>query len=91
VNNGQLRRAKRSYITLAAFLAAQPPTIDRVELSLNEIEDVLGDPLPPHAAFPFWWNNEGLSAHSRAWLASKWEVEVMDKRARRVTFVRRST
>ena len=88
VNSGQLRRRKRSYITLAAHLAAQPPETDRVELSMAEIEEVIGESLPPHAAFPFWWNNEGLSEHSRAWLSSGWRVELMDSRTRRVTFAR---
>lgn len=85
----QRRRAKRTYIRLAAHLAAQPPVTDRVTATLSEIEQILDGSLPPHAAFPFWWNNEGLSAHSRAWLSSGWEVELMDQRAKCVTFVRR--
>lgn len=79
--NGQLRRAKRTYIPLAAHLAGQPDEVDRVVMRLAEIEQILGERLPPHAAFPFWWNNEGLTAHSRAWLSSGWEVASMDKRS----------
>jgi len=87
--NGQLRREKRNYIPLAAHLAAQPSKLDRVVMRLADIEDVLGEGLPPHSAFPFWWNNEGLSAHSRAWLSSGWEVASMDGDSKEVVFVRR--
>lgn len=86
--NGQLRRPKRTYIALAAHLAGQPRELDRLVVTLDQIEGVLGESLPPHANFPFWWNNEGLSAHSRAWLSSGWKVAQMDKRTKRVEFVR---
>ena len=86
---GQLRREKRNYIPLAAHLAAQPGRLDRVVMGLIEIEELLGERLPPHSAFPFWWNNEGMSAHSRAWLSSGWEVASMDNDSREVVFVRR--
>lgn len=86
---GQLRREKRNYIPLAVHLAAQPGRLDRLVMHLAEIEELLGERLPPHSSFPFWWNNEGMSAHSRAWLSSGWEVAAMDNDSREVTFVRR--
>lgn len=87
--NGQLRREKRNYIPLAAHLAAQPPGVEQVPMRLAEIEEILGERLPPHSAFPFWWNNEGMSARSRAWLSSGWEVASMDGDSKEVVFVRR--
>lgn len=88
MNGEKLRRAKRTYIRLAAHLAAQPDDVERVVMSLAEIKEVLGESLPPHASFPFWWNNEGLTVHSRAWLSSGWQVAEMDPDARRVEFTR---
>lgn len=88
MNGEKLRRTKRTYIRLAAHLAAQPDDVDLLGMSLGEIEEVLGERLPPHASFPFWWNNEGLTVHSRAWLSSGWRVAEMDPEAKRVEFTR---
>lgn len=57
-------------------------------MSLHEVEEILQEPLPTHASFPFWWNNEGLTVHSRAWLSSGWQVGFMDPRAKHVSFER---
>lgn len=74
------QRRSLSYIRLAAFLAAVPEDRDRVEMSVAEIEDVVGRPLPRGARFPSWWRNDAGRMHSRAWLAAGWEVlELRDR------------
>lgn len=83
-----MRRAKRTYIRLAAFFAAQPPDINQIVMQLSEIEEVLGEPLPPQASFPFWWSNDPTKVHSRAWVSSGWRVTDMDARDKRVEFTR---
>jgi len=88
MNSERLRRAKRTYIRLAAHLAEQAKEKDELVLSLREIEQILGEALPTNASYPFWWNNEGLTAHSRSWLSSGWRVQEMNPRSRRVRFVR---
>lgn len=84
------RRAKRTYIRLAAFFAAQPPRLECLVMHLRDIEEVLGERLPAHAAYPFWWSNDASNVHSRAWLSSGWRVAKMDPDSKRVTFVKES-
>lgn len=81
-------RRKRSYVKLAAFLAAQPPTVERLSLTLREVEEAIGESLPRGARFPYWWENRDDRLHSRAWLTAGWEVSEMDRYGRVVTFRR---
>lgn len=83
-----VRRRKRTYIRLAAFFAAQPSSLECLVMRLGEIEEVMGERLPPHASFPFWWSNDPSKVHSRAWSSPGWKVAEMDAPSRRVTFVR---
>lgn len=85
----QEKRERRSlkYIRLAAHLASQPPEVDHLVLSLNEIESIVGDRLPGNARFPSWWRNDGRRMHSRAWLTAGWRVIGMGEQAE-VEFVR---
>ena len=82
------RRRSLAYIRLAAFLAGQPSSVDRLELSLGEIEEVIGEPLPPNARFPSWWRNDDRRMHSRAWLLAGWTV-IESSGRERIVFGRR--
>jgi hypothetical protein len=86
VGSGERRSLK--YIRLAAFLAGQPGSVDRIEMTVGEVADVVGEPLPDHARFPSWWRNDGRRMHARAWLTAGWEVENMMAEEERVVFVR---
>jgi len=83
------RRAKRIYLPLAGFLADHPREVESVDLTLEEIEGLLGEPLPRSSQFPFWWRNDESKTHARAWLTAGWEVVEIDTRAKRVRFERR--
>lgn len=84
------RRRSLSYIRLAAFLASQPPGKDAIEMSVDEIADLVDEELPPNARFPSWWRNDPKRMHSRAWLTAGWEVAQMKGNGRAsVLFVRR--
>jgi hypothetical protein len=76
------------YIRLAAFLADQPPDIDRLVLTISEIEHLVGEALPEGARFPSWWRNDEHRAHSRAWLTAGWTVSEMQAVEANVEFVR---
>jgi hypothetical protein len=84
------RRRSLAYIRLAAYLAGQPPEEDRLEMSLGEIEDLVGRPLPATARFPSWWRNDERRTHSRAWMIAGWEVTDVQLERERVVFTRRS-
>lgn len=64
------------YIRLAAFLAAQDRDVDRIVMSVAEIEEIVGAALPAGARFPSWWRNDEHRVHSRAWLSAGWRVEM---------------
>ena len=83
-------RRSLKYIRLAAFLADQPDTVDRLVMGVPQIEEIVGETLPPGAKFPSWWRNDNHRAHSRAWLTAGWEVAGMDRTAEMVEFVRTS-
>ena len=81
------RRSLR-YIRLAAYLASQPPDTGTIELTLEEIEELVGESLPPNARFPSWWRNDERRMHARAWLTAGWLVTQMTAAESSVTFER---
>lgn len=87
MGNGKRERRSLKYIRLAAHLAAQPPEIRHLTLSLPEIENIVGEELPSGARFPSWWRNDDRRMHSRAWLTAGWRVDGMGDEAH-VEFVR---
>lgn len=88
VEAARTERRSLKYIRLAAYLAGQPQEIDRIVLSLAEIEEVVGDTLPNNARFPSWWRNDERKMHSRAWLTAGWRVGQMMGESAEVEFVR---
>ncbi len=87
--DGSPKRRSLSYIRLAAFLASQPPGRASVELSLDEIAELVDEELPANARFPSWWRNDPKRMHSRAWLTAGWEVARTGGARGTVLFVRR--
>lgn len=81
-------RRSLKYIRLAAFLAGQPTAIERIVLTLPQIEEVVGETLPHNARFPSWWRNDERKMHSRAWLTAGWNVGQMAGDRAEVEFVR---
>ena len=81
-------RRSLKYIRLAAHLAGQPPSVDRLTLTLPEIEEIVGEALPSTARFPSWWRNDERKMHSRAWLTAGWRVGEVAGEKSSVEFVR---
>lgn len=81
-------RRSLKYIRLAAFLAGQPAGIERIEMTLPEIEEVVGETLPDNARFPSWWRNDERKMHSRAWLTAGWKVGQMVGDSSTIEFLR---
>jgi hypothetical protein len=71
------QRRSLKYIRLAAYLASQPATRVSLELTLSEIEGLVGEGLPANARFPSWWRNDARRMHARAWLTAGWIVTEM--------------
>jgi hypothetical protein len=57
------------------------------DASFEEIQVVLGIPLPESAfLYPAWWANQGR-AQSRAWEGAAWKTKRVDLKNGKVTFV----
>jgi len=81
-------RRSLKYIRLAAFLADQPHDVDRLVMTIDEIEALLGQALPDGSKFPSWWRDDEHRVHSRAWLTAGWSVAKMQAVEATVEFVR---
>jgi len=80
------------YDPLSAFLRNRPQEEERIALSLDEIERVLGTALPRTAKIDRpWWANTRSSLHALRWLDAGWKVDKVDFKAGRVTFIRTGT
>jgi hypothetical protein len=82
------QRRSLKYIRLAAYLASQPAETTSIELTLPEIEALVGEALPPNARFPSWWRNDERRMHARAWITAGWLVTEMVAQDARVVFER---
>lgn len=85
---GKTERRSLKYIRLAAFLAGQSGETERIVLTLPDIEEIVGESLPPNARFPSWWRNDQRKMHSRAWLTAGWKVGQMAGERAEVEFLR---
>jgi hypothetical protein len=90
VTTEKTERRSLKYIRLAAYLAARPLEEDRVVMTLEEVEELVGETLPANAKFPSWWRNDDRRMHARAWLTAGWEVVEMKGDDSKVVFSRRA-
>lgn len=76
------------YQPLQSYLQHQQA--DRVRLGFDEIERLLGFPLPRSARDyrPWWSNNTGGNVAIRAWRDAGWRTADVDMAGEQVTFVR---
>ncbi len=79
------------YLPLEAWFRAQPSTPGQIELTFDQVEAILGAPLPASATkLKTWWTNfhPKIQSHRTAWLNNGWVVSESDQDARWVRFVR---
>jgi hypothetical protein len=81
-----LERGK--YAPLIRLLRETPPDQEIVQFTSDEIEAILGEPLPASAFRPGYWSSPGLNA-SRAWKRLGFVVR-LDRECRRVLFIRKA-
>jgi hypothetical protein len=75
------------YDPLKAFLTAQPA--ERVPMTFNEIEKLVGAPLPKSKQYPAWWsNNPSNNTMTHVWLEAGFTTEQVDTVGERLVFRR---
>ncbi len=78
------------YRPLADYLMQQPNS--EVGLSFRDIDEMLGEPLPPSARVHRpWWGNHVQHTQAKAWMNAGWKVNSLDMRNETVTFKRMAT
>jgi CBS domain-containing protein len=78
------------YAPLAAFLAQQPRSLERLALTFSEIEAIIGAELPASARdHRSWWaNNATTHVQAEQWLKVNWRVVSINVSLERVIFAR---
>lgn len=75
------------YAPLGEFLQHQ--SVERVSMTFDEIEGLIGHKLPNSKQYPAWWsNNPSNNPMTRAWLAAGYKTEQVDTAAQRLVFRR---
>jgi len=81
----------KKYLPLEDWFRNLPATADKIELTFEQVEVILGNPLPASAIkLKTWWTNvlPNIQSHRMAWLKNGWMVTEFDQQARWVRFVR---
>jgi hypothetical protein len=81
----------KKYLPLDEWFRDQPAATKQIELTFDEVEAILGSPLPKSATrLETWWTNvqPKIQSHRTAWLNHSWVVSEFNLGARRVKFVR---
>jgi hypothetical protein len=81
----------RKYLPLEEWFRKQPTAVEHTELTFDQVEAILGTPLPKSATqLTTWWTNvqPKLQSHRTAWLNHGWRVAEFDQKAKWVKFVR---
>jgi len=79
------------YLPLEEWFRKQPPTAKQIEMTFDQVEAILGAPLPASATkLKTWWTNvqPKIQSHRTAWLNNGWMVAEFDQQASWVRFVR---
>lgn len=73
------------YEPLTVFL--KQTTKRNLRLSFDEIENILGFPLPASKQYPAWWSNSATNnTMTKAWLSAGYKTEQVDVVGEKVTF-----
>jgi hypothetical protein len=82
--------ADSKYAPLAIWLNSRPPQEDRIQVSFEQIEQIIDADLPTSARHHrTWWANDSVGhVQSRQWLDVGWRVGPLNMTEARATFVR---
>jgi hypothetical protein len=81
----------RKYLPLDEWFRKRPASEKQIVMTFNQVEEILGNPLPKSATrLTTWWTNvlPKIQSHRTAWLNHGWMVVEFDLKSRRVKFIR---
>lgn len=83
-------KASGRYAPLKLWLERQPPSDKTLQLSFQQVEEILGAPLPPTAyEHRSWWANDSVGhIQSQYWLEAGWRVDDVNLNEKTVIFER---
>jgi CBS domain-containing protein len=78
------------YAALADWLQSQPGKVDQIQLSFNQIEEIINADLPASARnHRAWWSNDSVGhSHSQLWLEAGWRTTYVNLSEGKITFTR---
>jgi len=78
------------YLPLDKWFCGRPALEQKLTLTFEQIEKILGTPLPASSIKPSWWTNvhPKIQSHRTAWLNHGWLVDEYDPRTKIVKFKR---
>ncbi|HTF96406.1 MAG TPA: hypothetical protein VL995_09760 [Cellvibrio sp.] len=78
------------YLPLDEWFCTQPDSKRRLTLTFEQIEKILGAPLPASSVKPSWWTNvyPKIQSHRTSWLNHGWLVDEYDPASRKIKFIR---
>ena len=78
------------YAALADWLQSQPGRVDTVQLTFNQIEEIIKTDLPASARnHRAWWANDSVGhSHSQLWLEAGWRTAYINLTEGKITFSR---
>ncbi len=91
--NSESQAVSGKYRPLYAWLREQGDGSRDVQVTFEQVEEILGETLPPTArTHQSWWANDSVGhRQSQAWLRAGWRVSEYDLTAETVTFQRTNT
>ena len=81
----------RKYLPLEEWFRKQPATKKQIKLTFEQVEAILGTPLPNSATkLRTWWTNvqPKIQSHRTTWLNNGWIVKEFNQQEKWVKFVR---
>jgi len=81
------KRKRGKYSLIGEWLKERGDFQGNIELSFDDIEEIIGDELPPSAReHRAWWGNHYHNAQAKSWLDAGWLVDNVDLAQEKVTF-----
>lgn len=79
------------YRPLDEWFRTRPASEKQLILTFDQVQEILGAPLPLSSEKPSWWTNvyPKIQSHRTSWLNYGWLVDEYDQQSKKVKFIRK--